>query len=89
MFFCLCAGTTLDLNQTKPQLSIKNVKLFAHTEKNYYLCTRKQETSAGLQPTYLISIVRGALHVAMSIRKKEGKLPETFLNDIKNKNCLG
>ncbi len=63
MFFCLCASTTLDLNQTKAQLLIKNVKLFAHTEKTYYLCNVK--------------------------RKKEGKLPETFLNDIKNKNCLG
>ena len=63
MFFCLCAGTTLDINQAKAQLLIKNVKLFAHTEKTYYLCIVK--------------------------RKKEGKLPETFLNDIKNKNCLG
>ena len=63
MFFCLCTDTSLDLNQAKPQLLIKNVKLFAHTEKTYYLC-----------------IVKG---------KKEGKLPETFLNDIKNKNCLG
>ena len=63
MFFCLCTDTLLDLNQTKPQLLIKNVKLFAHTEKTYYLCIVK--------------------------RKKEGKLPETFLNDIKNKNCLG
>ena len=63
MFFCLCASTTLDLYQAKAQLLIKNVKLFAHTEKTYYLCIVK--------------------------RKKEGKLPETFLNDIKNKNCLG
>ena len=63
MFFCLCTSTTLDINQTKPQILIKNVKLFAHTEKTYYLCIVK--------------------------RKKEGKLPETFLNDIKNKNCLG
>lgn len=63
MFFCLCTDTSLDLNQAKPQLLIKNVKLFAHTEKTYYLCIVK--------------------------RKKEGKLPETFLNDIKNKNCLG
>ena len=79
MFFCLCAGTTLDLYQANQQLLIKNVKLFAHTEKTYYLCTRKQETSAGLQPTYLISIVRGALHVAMSKGKKEcapGNIPE-------------
>ena len=63
MFFCLCTDTLLDLSQTKPQLLIKNVKLFAHTGKTYYLCIVK--------------------------RKKEGKLPETFLNDIKNKNCLG
>ncbi len=41
MFFCLCASTTLDVNQAKAQLLIKNVKLFAHTEKTYYLCTRK------------------------------------------------
>lgn len=59
MFFCLCAGTTLDINQTKPQLLIKNVKLFAHTEKTYYLCIVK--------------------------RKKEDKLPETFLNDTLNR----
>ena len=63
MFFCLCTDTSLDLNQAKPQLLIKNVKLFAHTEKTYYLCIVK--------------------------RKKEGKLPETFLNDTLNKNCLG
>ena len=63
MFFCLCTDTSLDFNQAKAQLLIKNVKLFAHTEKTYYLCIVK--------------------------RKKEGKLPETFLNDIKNKNCLG
>ena len=63
MFFCLCTDTLLDLNQAKAQLLIKNVKLFAHTEKTYYLCIVK--------------------------RKKEGKLPETFLNDTLNKNCLG
>ena len=63
MFFCLCTDTSLDLYQAKAQLLIKNVKLFAHTEKTYYLCIVK--------------------------RKKEGKLPETFLNDTLNKNCLG
>ena len=43
MFFCLCAGTTLDLYQAKALLLIKNVKLFAHTEKTYYLCIVKRK----------------------------------------------
>ena len=63
MFFCLCTSTTLDINQTKPQVLIKNVKLFAHTEKTYYLCIVK--------------------------RKKGRQIPEKFLNDTLNKNCLG
>ena len=43
MFFCLCTDTSLDLNQAKAQLLIKNVKLFAHTEKTYYLCIVKRK----------------------------------------------
>ncbi len=43
MFFCLCASTTLDLYQANWQLLIKKVKLFAHTEKTYYLCIVKRK----------------------------------------------
>ena len=41
MFFCLCASTMVDINQLNAEILIKNVKLFAYTEKTSYLCTRK------------------------------------------------
>ena len=89
MFFCLCAGTTLDLYQAKAQLLIKNVKLFAHTEKNLLPLHSEIRNKCRLTAN-LLDFHRARCFARCNVkRKKEGKLPETFLNDIKNKNCLG
>ena len=57
-------------------------KLFAYTEKSYYLCTRKSEISADLRSTCFIYFLRARCFTRCSVkRKKEVKLLERIPKD--------